>query len=175
MRKLLLTVTVLLALGLILVPLDASAQMGRGMIGQEEYEQWNYCPYCGRPLWGPGMMGSGYERGYGMRDPRWRMGPGMMEPGYGRAPGWMHRDWGWGRQNGSRSGWQYQEPQKLLEEKDVKEMLENYVKSTRNPNLKLGNIEDKGSYFEAEILTKDNSLADKIAVDKKTGWMSSIY
>jgi len=28
---------------------------------------------------------------------------------------------------------------------------------------------------EAEILTKDDSHADKIAVDKTTGWMRSIY
>jgi len=95
----------------------------------------------------------------------------MMGPGYGRGPGMMHRDWGRGPQYGP----QYQQPQKPLEEKEVKEMLGNYLKSTRNPNLKLGNIEDKGSYFEAEILTKDDSLADKIAVDKTTGWMRSIY
>lgn len=160
MRKLLLTVTLALALGLILVPLEGRAQMGPGMTGQEEYGQWNYCPYCGKPLWGPGMMGPGYG-----------MGPGMMGPGYGRGSGWMHRDWGRGPQYGP----QYQQPQKPLEEKDVKGMLENYLKSTRNPNLKLGSIEDKGSYFEAEILTKDDSLADKIAVDKTTGWMRSIY
>ena len=94
---------------------------------------------------GPGMMG----RGYGM-------GPGMMGPGYGYGP-------------------QYQQPRKPLEEKDAKEVLETYLKSTRNPNLKLGTIEDKGSVFEAEILTKDGSLADKIAVDKYTGWMRSMY
>jgi hypothetical protein len=45
----------------------------------------------------------------------------------------------------------------------------------RNPNLKVGEIEDKGYVFEAEILTKDNSLVDKILVDKRTGWMRSIY
>jgi hypothetical protein len=105
-------------------------------------------------------MGPGYGRGYG-----------MWGPGYGRGPGMMHPDWSWGPQYAPR----YQQPQKPLEEKDIKEMLGNYLKSTRNPNLKLGTIEDKGSYFEAEILTKDDSLADKIAVDKSTGWMRSIY
>lgn len=109
---------------------------------------------------GPGMMGPGYGRGYGMRP-----------HGYGMGPGMMHRDWGRGPQYGP----QYQQPQKPLEEKNVKEMLNNYLKSTRNPNLKLGNIKDKGSYFEAEILTKDKALADKIAVDKITGWMRSTY
>jgi len=84
-------------------------------------------------------------------------GPGMMGPGYrGYGP-------------------QYQQPQKPLEEKDVKGILENYLRSTRNPNLKLGKVTEKDNYFEAEILTKDDSLADKIIVDKYSGWMRSIY
>ena len=85
------------------------------------------------------------------------MGPGMMGPGY---PGY---------------GPQYQQPQKPLEEKDAKAMVENYIQSTRNPNLKLGEIKDMGYVFEAEILTKDNSRVDKIIVDKNTGWMRSAY
>ena len=85
------------------------------------------------------------------------MGPGMMGPGY---PGY---------------GPQYQQPQRPLEEKDAKGILENYLRSRRNPNLKLGKITERDNYFEAEILTKDNSLADKIIVDKYSGWMRSIY
>jgi hypothetical protein len=72
-------------------------------------------------------------------------------------------------------GPQYQQERKPLTEKDVKAMVENYVQSTRNPNLKPGKITDKDQYFEAEIVTKDNSLVDKILVDKQTGWMRSIY
>jgi hypothetical protein len=157
MRRLLLTATLALVLGLVLLPVEGTAQMDPGMTGEEGYGQWNYCPYCGQPLWGPGMRGPGYGRGYGMRPPGWGRGPGYG-PGYG-----------------PQYGPRYQQPQEPLEKKEVTEMLENYLQSTRNPNLKLGNIEDKGSYFEAEILTKDDSLADKIAVDKNTGWMRSIY
>jgi hypothetical protein len=63
-----------------------------------------------------------------------------------------------------------------MEEKDAKEILENYLKSTRNPNLKVGEIKDKESVFEAEIVTKkEGALVDKIAVDKYTGWMRSVY
>jgi hypothetical protein len=62
-----------------------------------------------------------------------------------------------------------------LEEMDARMILENYLKSTRNPHLKLGEIEDKGGVFEAELLTKDDSRVDKIAVDKSTGWMRSVY
>jgi hypothetical protein len=105
-------------------------------------------PIQGKAQTGPGMMGPGY--GYGM-------GPGMMGPGYGYGP-------------------QYQGPGKPLEEKDAKEEVENYLQSSRNPNLKLGEMKDKGSYFEADIVTKKgNSLVDKIYVDKNTGWMRSIY
>lgn len=84
------------------------------------------------------------------------MGPGMMHRGWGMGPGIMR-------------------PQKLLEEKDVKAIVENYLKATRNPNLKLGKIKEMESSFEAEILTKEGSLVDKIMVDKYTGWMRSIY
>jgi len=104
---------------------------------------------------GPGR-GPGAHHGYGM-------GSGMM--GRGMGPGMM----------GQGYGPQYQQELKPLTEKDVKAMLENYVQSTRNPNLKLGKIADKDQYFEAEIVTKNDSLVDKILVDKQTGWMRSVY
>jgi hypothetical protein len=115
---------------------------------------------------GPGMM-RGRGMGPGM------MGPGMMEPGYGygygMGPGMMGPGYGY------QYGPQYQQPQKPLDEKHAKAIFENYLKSTRNPNLKLGRIKDKGNAFEAEILTQKDSLVDKILVDKKTGWMRSAY
>jgi hypothetical protein len=167
MKKTLIIVALVLAAGFILVPSEGHAQMGPGYgPGPEEYEEWNYCPHCGQPLLGPGyergpgMMGPGYGRGYGMRGPGWGMGHGMM-----------NRYW----DRDSRYGFQYQQPQEPLGEKEAKETLENYLKSTRNPNLKLGKIKDRDSYFEAEVLTKDDSLVDKLAVDKNTGWMRSIY
>ncbi|MFB0505807.1 MAG: hypothetical protein ACETWT_03650 [Thermodesulfobacteriota bacterium] len=135
----------------------ARAQMGHGMMGGGGYGGW-HCPYCGQHM-GPGG-------GYGM-------GPGMMGPGYGMGPGMMGP--GYGGQYGPQYGPQYQQPRKPLEERDAKAMLENYIQSTRNPNLKLGKIKDVGPAFEGEILTKENSLVDKILVDKGTGWMGSIY
>ena len=161
MRRLMLAATLVLAMGLTLFPMNAEAQMGRGMMGyQGGYGQGDYCPYCGS------YIGPGYGMGPGMMHGR----PGMG-PGYGMGPGMMYRDWDRGPQYGPP----FQQPQKPLEVKDVKEMLDNYLRSTRNPNLQLGDIEDKGMYFEAEILTKDKSLVDKIVVDKTTGWMKSIY
>ena len=132
--------------------------MGPGMMGQRggygpgygppQQGGW-YCPRGGGWGMGPGMMGRGWS-GYGM-------GPGMMGPGY----------YGYGPQ--------YQQPQKPLNENQAKEMVENYLQSTRNPNLKLGKIEDKGYAFEANIVTKDGSLVNKVLVDKNTGWMQSAY
>jgi hypothetical protein len=90
------------------------------------------------------------------------MGPGMMGPGYGH----MYDD---PRRPYDR---QRREP---LEKEDVKTILENRLSGSRNPNLKVGKIEDKGFYFEAEITTKDGSLVDKLQVDKETGRMRSIY
>lgn len=89
--------------------------------------------------------------------------------GYGMGPGMMGRGYGY------TYGPQYRQPQLVLDEKNAREILENYLMSTRNPNLKLGKIEDKGNAFEAEILTKNGSLADKLLVDKNTGWIRSIY
>ena len=111
----------------------------------------------GYGMMGPGMMG----RGYGM------MGPGMMYRGYGMGPGMMGYGYGYGPQYGRQQG--------PVDEKDVKKMMEDYLKSTGNPNLKLGKIEDKGDFFEAEIKTKNGDLVDKIVIDKKTGWMRSAY
>jgi hypothetical protein len=102
---------------------------------------------------GPGAH-YGYGMGSGMMG-QGRMGPGMMGPGYGP---------------------QYQQESKPLAEKDVKTMVENYIKSTRNPNLKVGKVTAKDGFFEAEIVTKKNDvLVDTILVDKNTGWMSSSY
>lgn len=139
--------------------------MGYGMMGP--------CPMMGQGTMGPGMMG-GPQGWYGC-------GPGMMGQGT-TGPGMMGGSQGWcgpGMMGGGMMGpgmmGQYQQPQKALEEKDAKVILENYLQSTRNPNLKLGKIKDSGSAFEAEIVTKENSLVDKITVDKNTGWMHSAY
>jgi rubrerythrin len=115
---------------------------------------------------GPGMMyGGGY--GYGM-------GGGMMGGrgygygrGYGMGPGMGGRGYGYGQP--------YTEPGKPLEMKDAKAIMEDYIKSARNPNLKLGKIRDKGDSFEAEVVTKNNALVDKIFINKETGRMRSVY
>jgi hypothetical protein len=54
--------------------------------------------------------------------------------------------------------------------------VENYLNSTRNPNLKLGKIKDEGSAFEVDIVTKsDGTLVDRLLVSKGTGRLRSAY
>jgi hypothetical protein len=104
---------------------------------------------------GPGMMGQGWGSGYGM-------GPGMMGQGYGPQ--------GCGQQG---YGQQYQQPQKPLTKGDAESMVQNYV--SRNPNLKVGTVQDEGNSFEANVTTKDGSLVNKLFVDKDTGRIRSEY
>lgn len=62
-----------------------------------------------------------------------------------------------------------------LKEKEARTVVENYLKSTRNPNLQLGKINDTGDVFEVEIETRDKSLVNKVLVDKRSGWIRSAY
>jgi Spy/CpxP family protein refolding chaperone len=138
--------------------------MGQGMMGYGGYGCPDY-PSSGQ------YMGS--RRGYGM-------GPGMMGPGmgpdggYGREPGMMGR----GQMQGSQqmgSGPRYSQGKGALSKEDAGSIVKDYLASTRNPNLKLGKIKDAGKAFEAEIVTKDNSLVDKVLVDKTSGWIRPAY
>jgi len=117
---------------------------------------------------GNAQMGQGYGPGYGM-------GPGMMGQGYGMGPGMMGPGNGYGQQYGPQYGRQYQQSQNPLDKNQAKQQVENYLSSMRNPNLKLGKIEEKGNNYQVNIETKEGSLVDKLLVDKNTGWMRSAY
>jgi hypothetical protein len=105
--------------------------------------------------------GYGYSRGSGMMGGGYGMGPGMMG-GY---------SYGRGRSYGRQS----QSTGKSIDAKEAEAMMKDYLKSTRNPNLKLGKIKDAGGAFEAEILTMKNDLVDRILIDKETGYIRSAY
>jgi hypothetical protein len=108
-----------------------------------------YCPHC--QGMGRGMMG---QQGMMMNCPMMGSQGGMMQHGTGQG------------QQG-----------KPVTAEQAKTLVENYVKSMNNPNLKVGKVaeEKDKDYFVAEILTKDGSLADKIQVNKNTGWFRSAY
>jgi zinc resistance-associated protein len=127
---------------------------------------------------GPGKMGRGYGRGPGMMGPAYGMGPGMMGRGHGMGPGMMGPRWD--RPMGPRwsdRDYRQQTPQTQgpIEEKDAGAIVEDYIRSTRNPNLKLGKISDAGDAFKVEIVTKDNSIVDEVLVDKAGGRMRPAY
>lgn len=142
--------------------------MGPGMMGDDDGDR--DCPYGGRstgPGRGYGMMGRGYGMGSGMMGGGSGMGPGYgMGSGYGRGPGSMGRA---PEQGGTVTGAGRLETP--LKEEGARTAVENYLQATRNPNLKLGKITEQGDAFEAEIVTKDGSLVDKLLIDKSTGWM----
>jgi hypothetical protein len=147
-----------------------------------------YCPWCGQ---GQGMMGPGM--GYGGQG----MGPGMMHRGmhgygmqrgmqHGMQPG-MHRGMRGGR--GMHGDWcrgapQYAPKQQYaprqqqqvapLAQEDAKQILEQYV--ARNPNVKVGSIQEQEDVFKAKIVTTEGeNLVETVLVDKETGWVKPVY
>jgi len=114
----------------------------------------------------------GHRYGFGMN--RWfgrgyPMGPGMMEA-YPYGPG--HGMMGWYGYGGGPQKYYGNRP---IDINEAHAVIDDYLRQTRNPNLKAGKIKDIGNAFEAEILTKENSMVDKIIIDKDTGWMRSAY
>lgn len=170
----------LMAALLLLACCPALAQSQSGAAPEEDRDLggW-YCPFCG------GYMGPGGEYGYGIGPGRMRgrgygRGPGMMR-GYGQGMGlgMMDRGYGYGRgyyeEPGYGYGPRYRMPSKRLDQKQAKAEVQHHLSMMRNPNLRIGNIIDKGNDYEIEIVTKNGSLVDKILVDKDTGWMQSAY
>jgi hypothetical protein len=179
MKKIILLLFATVFIGFALYSVDAHAQMGQGYgPGYGNGPGYGYGYGMGPGMMGPGC-GYGYRMGPGMMGPGYGMGPGMMGPGYGMGPGMMGPGYGYGRQYGPQYGpqyrHQYQQLLKPLDRNQAKQEVENYLRSMRNPNLKLGKIEKKGNNYQINIGTKDGSLVDKILVDKSTGWMRSAY
>jgi hypothetical protein len=120
---------------------------GRGM-GYGMGGDWNFCPYCGSDI------SSGRYR---------HMGPGMMGHGYGMGYGY----------GGDRP---YRRRDKPVDKKEAEQRMENYLEFIGNPNLKVGEIKETDTEFQAEIVTKkQKDLVNKIVIDKQTGRMWSDY
>ncbi len=137
--------------------------MGPGMMGPG---------MMGPGMMGPGMMGQGMMMGPGI------MGPGPMGPGYapegdempmmgprGQGPGM-----GQGMGPGMGQGMMQQAPRTLSAD-DVKTMLERRLAWQGNPHVKLGKVEEKDNdTIIAEIVTQDDSLVQRLEVDRHSGW-----
>lgn len=101
----------------------------------------------------------------GWQCPWMSQGGGMMGQGGG-----MHHGMGCCM---TGPGTQFNQGQPLSKDQ-AQQMLDNYLASRNNPNLKIGLVADKGNVFEATITTKDGSLVETIQVDKNTGWFRNV-
>jgi hypothetical protein len=102
---------------------------------------------------GRGMMGSGMM---GM------MGPGMMQGGGGMMQGGMGS--GMSALFGSRVT-----PPMHLSVDDVRGYLGFQLDRLNNKRLKIGDLKGDGETITAEIVTVDNSLVQRLKVDRHTG------
>lgn len=137
---------------------------------------------------GPGQAGPGYGPGYGMMGGM--MGPGagyggMMGPGagYGRmGPGAGYggmmgpgHHMGFGNGAGFGFGPCAQAAAATGEEVDVDDVtarMEHWLSMRGNDRLKLGKVEEVDEdTITAEIVTVDDSLVQKLTIDRHTGWM----
>ena len=96
------------------------------------------------------------------------MGPGMMGPGWRSG---MMNPYGVDPDDPQQSD----RPMGPLEQEDAEKIVQNYIEATRNPNLKLGKIEDSGDAFRAQIVTRENSLVEEVLIDKDSGYMRPAY
>jgi hypothetical protein len=108
----------------------------------------------------PGMMGQGM--GSGM------MGPDMMRMMQIYGPGSGTMGMGFGPCGGMAGA-------KDLSAEQVKDILQGHIAWTGNKRVKVGKIEKKDDEtYLAEIVTVDNSLVQKIAVDRNSGAMQPV-
>ena len=121
-------------------------------------------------LLGAGIA-SAQSRGYGSRgpgSPGWQDGMGRMSFGVrdsGPLAGWI--------KDGGTMQPGYRGPEGAMTKFDAQLALRSYV--TRDPNVQLGSIRDKGDTFEADVIGKDRSLVGRVIVEKDTGWIRSTY
>lgn len=57
---------------------------------------------------------------------------------------------------------------------EAKQVIETYL-SDNKEGVRVGKIQEKNLYFEAEILDRNKKLIDRAIVDKRTGRIRSIY
>lgn len=107
--------------------------------------------------WGMPMMGRGWNMNWGIPM------MGMMGSGYG-CP-----------MMGNQINQDLHATMAPIAKEQAVTIVQDYVQSLGNPNLKLGRVKESDTGFEIEIVTKDDSLVVKILVDKRTGLTQPIY
>ena len=162
-----------------------SANMGQGHGGRTAAPNYGYGPYLGMKanmgpgmMMGPGTMGHGPMMGHGsMMDPG-MMDHGMMGQGMMRMMQQMHREMmglgmtGGGYGHGSAYGKSAIQPDQDLSADDVRARIERSLKWHGNERLKVGEVKElDDDTIVAEIVTLDDSLVDRLEVDRHTGSM----
>jgi hypothetical protein len=61
-----------------------------------------------------------------------------------------------------------------LTKEQAYDVLANHVKKI-NPDLEIGEIKDGGGFYEAEVLSQEKEVVERLAVDKKSGQLRVIY
>jgi hypothetical protein len=133
--------------------LIALAVPGSVAIAQETGQQ---MPMMGQGTMGAGMMHGGMGRGMMQGG----VGPGMMQGGKG--PGMMQG--GMGALFGARVT-----PMMNLSAEDVRGYLTTQLERLNNKRLKIGDIKEDDGAITADIVTVDNSLVQRLSVDRHTG------
>ena len=113
------------------------------------------------PMMGQGTMAPGVMHG--------RMGPGMMQGGIG--PGMMQGGMGPGMMQsgmGALFGARVT-PMMNLSAEDVRGYLTAQLERLNNKRLKIGDIKEGDGAITADIVTVDNSLVQRLKVDRHTG------
>jgi hypothetical protein len=60
-----------------------------------------------------------------------------------------------------------------LTQEQAHDVVANHVKKL-NPDLKIGRLQDAGSYYEAEVLGANGEVVQRLGVDKESGQMMLI-
>ena len=118
---------------------------------------------------GPGITGQGMPMQPGMMGQG--MGPGMMGQGMPMQPGMMGQGMGPGMM-GQMHGWRVV-PMTHLSADDVRHFLEHHLEAHGSERLKVGDVDDvdQGT-ITAEIVTQEDSLVERLAIDRHTGLIS---
>lgn len=61
-----------------------------------------------------------------------------------------------------------------LTKEQAYDVLANHVRKI-NPDFEIGEIKDGGRFYEAEILSQDKEVVERLAVDKQSGRLRVIY
>lgn len=113
---------------------------------------------------GPGMMGPGQGMGQGM------MGQGMMGYGYGMGQAAPGAGWGSHCPNAETTALD-----KDLTVDDVRERLGRNLQMQGNERLKVGDVlRTDDDTIVAEIVTVDDSLVQRLEIDRHSGRMQRI-